>query len=84
MIIFESLLTTFKVSNICLATLSSAEHGKSPKPNHRGQVKLVQFPDPHGRISYLVLTILTVIPNLGCSQSENLELDFGGKPWLTM
>ena len=64
--------------------MALAEHGKSPKPNHHGQVKLAQVPDEHGRMSYLVLTILTVIPNLGCSQSENLEFDFGGKPWLTM
>ena len=47
MIIFESILTTFKANKNFDAAGAVAKIGSSLKPNDHNQLKLVQIPDKH-------------------------------------
>ena len=46
---FGSLLTTFEQATCFRLVTKLAEIGSSLKPNHHGQVKLVQIPDTHSQ-----------------------------------
>ena len=60
MIIFETLLTAFKVNSIFEEAETVAEIGLSLKPNHHNQVKLLQIPDQRCRNLYFVNLYLVI------------------------